>query len=84
MRGLLRRKGEGPCLGTHAQKQGFFIQGHGARGQILSVKIPLPEFNGTAANAREHEKHECSCSETQYLGSSMPKSNKEGTWLRSM
>lgn len=31
-------------LGTHAQKQGFFIQGHGARGQILSVKIPLPEI----------------------------------------
>lgn len=44
MRGLLRRRGEGPCLGIHAQKQGFFIQGHGARGEILSVKIPLPEI----------------------------------------
>lgn len=76
---------EGLCRGAHAQKEGFFIQDHGARGQILSVEIPLPEIQCvTAANAKEREKPDCSCSETKHLGSPMPHSNKERAWLRSM
>lgn len=85
MLGLSRRRAKGPCWGAHAQKQGFFIQGRGARGQTPSGEIPLPEIQCvTAANAKEHEKPECSCSETKYLGSSMPPNNKERAWLRSM
>lgn len=85
MLGLLRMRAEGSCWGAHAQKQGFFIQGHGARGQILSVEIPLPEIQCViAANAKEREKPECSCSETKHLGSSMLKSNKGRECLRSI
>lgn len=84
MLGLLSTRVEGPCWGTRAQKQGFFIQGHSARGQILSGEIPLPKIQCvTAANAKEHEKPECSCAETKYLGSSMPQTSKESSWLRS-
>lgn len=75
---------EGPCWGAHAQKQGFFIQGHSVRGQSLSVEVPLPEIQCvTDTNAKEHEKPECSCSETKHLGSSMPQCNKERARLRS-
>lgn len=49
-------------------------------GQILSSDIPLPKIQCvTGANAKEHEK-----SETKHLGSSMPKTNKERAWLKSM
>lgn len=85
MLGLPRMRAEGLCWNAHAQKQGFFIQGHAARGQILSVEIPLPEIQCvTATNAKEHEKPECSCSEAKHYGSSMPPSNKERAWVTSM
>lgn len=60
----------------------LLYSGPWSKGQILSVKIPTARNSMGQPLMPEHEKQECSCSETKHSGSSVPKSNKEGTWLR--
>lgn len=49
------------------------LRANSTGGQSLSRQMPLPEIQSvTAINAKEHEKPECSCSETKRLGRSMP------------
>lgn len=48
------------------------------RDEIVSAEISLPAIQCIpGANAKEHEKPECSCLMTKQLGSFLPKSNKE-------
>jgi len=77
MLGLQRTRVEGPCRDAHAQKQSFFIQGHGARGQILSVEFHCQKFNVLQPLIPKNMKSLSVLAEAKYLGSSMPKSNKE-------
>lgn len=81
-RSAQKKRGRALLRDTGPEAEAFFIQGHGARGQILSVKIPLPEIQWDSRWCQRTMKSRSVLALRLNTQEVLPKSNKEGTWLR--